>query len=273
MKKLFTLGPKHHGRGSVVFAWHPQGNFLATCGQNRLVNIFNRQGEEFAQIPLDGTGKCMQLIWDQDGEMLAVLQQGSPLITLWDANQNSNTSVDTGMKDLTFIKWSIAGPHLAICTAKGNLLIYNKRTLKKQSIVGKHVRKITSGHWTPENKLVLTSEDRQITISNADGDTINQTSIKCDGSDVQLAAKNTARDASASVVVGQTSIMLCDVDEPMNGHEIRFLQHYGAIVAYRWFGDGYLAVAFDSGYLVVMATNAMEGTQEVFANRDRKSVV
>ena len=55
-KQLFTLSAKHHGRGSVLFAWHPQGNFLATCGQNRIVNIFNRQGEELAEIPLEGTG-------------------------------------------------------------------------------------------------------------------------------------------------------------------------------------------------------------------------
>ena len=55
-KQLFTLTPKHHDRGSVIFAWHPEGNFLATCGQNRIVTIFNRQGEEFAKIPLEGTG-------------------------------------------------------------------------------------------------------------------------------------------------------------------------------------------------------------------------
>ena len=33
-----------------------QGMFLATCGQNRIVNIFNRQGEEATEIPMDGTG-------------------------------------------------------------------------------------------------------------------------------------------------------------------------------------------------------------------------
>merc|ERR1719382_1981089 len=112
MKQLFTLTPKHHDRGSVIFAWHPEGNFLATCGQNRIVTIFNRQGEEFAKIPLEGTGKCLELAWDAEGEMLAVLQQSSPIIKLWDANQNEEKSLDTGAKELgnlSFIKWSAVG--------------------------------------------------------------------------------------------------------------------------------------------------------------------
>ena len=58
--------------------------------------------------------------WDRDGELLAVLQQGSAIIKLWDANQHSESSLDTNMKDLSFIKWAVAGPQLAIGTAKGN---------------------------------------------------------------------------------------------------------------------------------------------------------
>ena len=42
------------------------------------------------------------------------------------------------------------------------MLIYNKRTLKKQSILGKHVKRITCGAWNSENKLALGSEDRQV---------------------------------------------------------------------------------------------------------------
>ena len=51
---------------------------------------------------------------------------------------------------------------LAVGTAKGSLLVYNKRTLKKQSILGKHVKKISCGAWNSENKLALGGEDRQV---------------------------------------------------------------------------------------------------------------
>ena len=74
-----TLNAKdHHGRGSVVFAWQPQGNFLATCGQNRVLKIFNRQGDMHAEIPLDGLGPCVQLAWDKEGSTIAALQAKDP---------------------------------------------------------------------------------------------------------------------------------------------------------------------------------------------------
>jgi WD40 repeat protein len=97
-----------------------QGSFLATCGSNRIVNVFNRQGEEHAEIPLDGNGRCTGLEWDKDGEMLAVMQEKSAVIKLWDANQNAESSLDTGLKEeLSLIRWSASGPQLAIGTAKG----------------------------------------------------------------------------------------------------------------------------------------------------------
>jgi WD40 repeat protein len=97
-----------------------QGSFLATCGSNRIVNVFNRQGEEHAEIPLDGSGQCTGLEWDKDGEMLAVMQEKSSVIKLWDANQNAESSLDTGLKEeLSLIRWSASGTQLAIGTAKG----------------------------------------------------------------------------------------------------------------------------------------------------------
>ena len=124
--------------------------------------------------------------------MLAMMQERSAVIKLWDANQNAESSLETGLKEeLTFIRWSAAGPQLAIGTAKGarpthqlvarpptcfpqrathatrppadagNLLLYNKKTLKKQSIAGKHVKTITSGAWH-EDTLIMASADRQV---------------------------------------------------------------------------------------------------------------
>jgi len=161
-KKLFTVPPKSHGRGPVVLAWHPQvrcrnssegwlpcrahqsdrgplraqGSFLATCGANRIVNVFNRQGEEYAEIPLDGSGKCTGLEWDKDGEMLAVMQEKSPVIKLWDANQNTESSLDTGLKEeLSLLRWSTSGPQLAIGTAKGARSIEESQSMRRPPTV------------------------------------------------------------------------------------------------------------------------------------------
>ena len=151
----------------MVFKWHPHGAFLASCGSNRIVNIFNRQGAPVTNIPLEGTAKCLQLAWDANGETLAILQSGSPVVKLWDANQQLESSLDTMMKDLTYLTWSGTKPVLAIGTAKGNLLLYDKRTLKKQSIMGKHSRRIVGGMWSQAGELALASEDKQVRVRSA----------------------------------------------------------------------------------------------------------
>ena len=39
MKNLFALSSSNHGQGRVAIAWNQDGNFLATCGVNRVVHI------------------------------------------------------------------------------------------------------------------------------------------------------------------------------------------------------------------------------------------
>lgn len=84
------------------------------------------------------------------------------------------------MRELSFIKWSKVGPQLAIGTGKGSLLIYNRKTFKKIPIIGKHTKMITCGAWNLDNKLALGSIDRQLTISNEVGDSLEQLNLRMD---------------------------------------------------------------------------------------------
>ena len=281
-----------------------------------------------------------------------------------DANQNLDTELDTGMKDLTLISWSAVGPQLAIGNAKGDLVIYNKQQLKKQLIRGKHTKRITCGAWNSQNKLALGSEDRQvappahtaapahtapartaapahtaaphawsvpvaahrlrgahgvpcpglcpglcralcltarvagaasdhyqhparypnphlarcqITISTPDGDTLHQNTLKQIPGDVQFAARKgaeapaaagDAKDTTMSVVLGGRSLLLYDVSAlDRTPVELAFQPKYGNLVMYRWFGDGYIALGFESGYLVVMSSNVQQMSEELFSQR------
>ena len=249
-----------------------------------------------------------------------------------DANQNLDTELDTGMKDLTLISWSAVGPQLAIGNAKGDLVIYNKQQLKKQLIRGKHTKRITCGAWNSQNKLALGSEDRQvappahtapahtapahtapanaapahtaarrawpvrrqittrtqrqpsphpvrgqITVSTPDGDTLHQNTLKQIPGDVQFAARRGAeapaaagdtKDTTMSVVLGGRSLLLYDVSAlDRTPVELAFQPKYGNLVTYRWFGDGYIALGFESGYLVVMSSNVQQMSEELFSQR------
>eukprot|EP01049_Picozoa_sp_SAG25_P025982 SAG25_NODE_12674_length_276_cov_2.005650_1_plen_75_part_01 len=69
---LFTLSPEQHGGGPVLYSWHPEGSYVASVGQSRVVQISDRYGNTHARIqPSPGTTSIDALEWDMDGEFLA----------------------------------------------------------------------------------------------------------------------------------------------------------------------------------------------------------
>lgn len=62
------------GLGEVVSAWSKDFNFLAVCGESRVVKIFDRQGNNKIEMPLKNTAKVVALDWDMDSESVAILQ-------------------------------------------------------------------------------------------------------------------------------------------------------------------------------------------------------
>jgi WD repeat-containing protein 19 len=141
LKRVFALKKDINGSGPVIFAWHPDGSYIACAGSSRVVNIANRRGEPIAEIPLSGCARrraqpdtlasvgltafpprsrcaprlcsqCLALDWDKDGQVLAVLQSDSVIVPLWDAHQHKLSNLDTNMRDLTFLKWSLTGPQV-----------------------------------------------------------------------------------------------------------------------------------------------------------------
>nr|XP_005286411.1 WD repeat-containing protein 19 isoform X5 [Chrysemys picta bellii] len=214
--------------------------------------------------------------WDKDGDTLAIIADKSSTIYLWDANTNKTSQVDGGMRDpMSFLLWSKVGALLAVGTTKGNLLIYNRQTSRKIPVLGKHTKRITCGCWSTENLLALGSEDKMITISNQEGDTIRQTSVRSDPSDMQFSVMKTderisTRESTVSVVVGKKTLFLFNLNDPDNPIDLEFQQRYGNIVTYRWYGDGYIMIGFSRGCFVVISTHIREIGQEVFQARNHK---
>ena len=225
--------------------WQPHRQHLQPAG--RTADVSAARGAR---------GKCLQLEWDASGRRFAILQSGSPIVKLWDSNQSLESSLDTMMKDLTYLRWSSTKPLLAIGTAKGNLLLYDKRTLKKQSIMGKHSRRINAGAWNSTNELALASDDKQVTISNEMGETIIQHSLRAEPSHLRYHNHEDdhrdMRESLLSAVLGNKSIMVFDVSDPdtiRNALELTFASSHGPIVSYEWSSPGCLTVGFESGFI------------------------
>eukprot|EP01064_Diplonema_japonicum_P002002 TRINITY_DN11304_c0_g1_i1.p1 TRINITY_DN11304_c0_g1~~TRINITY_DN11304_c0_g1_i1.p1 ORF type:complete len:1431 (+),score=452.89 TRINITY_DN11304_c0_g1_i1:1321-5613(+) len=272
MRKLFTVDHGTNGKGSVCFGWNRGGNLLACCGVNRKLTVWDRQGKVIDQKTLSHPGACMGLEWDSSGETIAVMQQGSPIIVLWHYSGKKLENLETGLKDLTFLKWNKCGPQLAVGTLKGNLLLYNKKTLKKMSAMGKHTKKITCGAWSTTGKLALAGEDRVLSINTSEGDLIDQIQLKLEPVNVQFARMksegvtnpNDDEETTISVNMGGKTLLLYDTTEASESpYELAFLPKYGTIMSYRWFGDGYILVGFSSGQVIVISTHLKEIGQEV----------
>uniref|UniRef100_A0A452SZ61 WD repeat domain 19 n=1 Tax=Ursus maritimus TaxID=29073 RepID=A0A452SZ61_URSMA len=214
--------------------------------------------------------------WDKDGDILAVIAEKSSCIHLWDANTNKTSQLDSGMRDqMSFLLWSKIGSFLAVGTVKGNLLIYNRQTSRKIPVLGKHTKRITCGCWNAENLLALGGEDKMITVSNQEGDTIRQTAVRSEPSNMQFSMMKTddrmsAAESTISVVVGKKTLFLYNLNEPDNPIDLEFQQCYGNIVCYSWYGDGYIMIGFSRGIFVVISTHIREIGQEILQARDHK---
>ncbi|NXW63068.1 WDR19 protein, partial [Eurystomus gularis] len=273
--QVFSLVERAWSGSPVRFAWQKTlGNFLAVTGGDRAVKIFDRHGQMKNEISLPGN--CIAMDWDKDGDTLAIITDKSSAIFLWDANTNKTSQVDSGMRDtMSLLLWSRVGTLLAVGTTKGNLLIYNRQTSRKIPILGKHTKRITCGCWSTENLLALGGEDKMITISNQEGDTIRQTSVSSDPSDMQFSVMKTderisTRESTVSVVVGKKTLFLFNLNDPDNPIDLKFQQPYGSIVTYKWYGDGYIMIGFSRGCFVVISTHIREIGQEIFQAHNHK---
>ncbi|XP_053110027.1 WD repeat-containing protein 19 isoform X2 [Hemicordylus capensis] len=267
MKRVFTISEKSVPGFPVQFAWQKTlGNFIAVTGCNNTVKIFDRHGQKKNEIGLPG---CIAMDWDQDGDTLAIIADKSSSIYLWDANTNKTSLMDTTMKEpMSFLRWSKSEALLAAGTAKGNVLIYNRQTSRRIPILGKHTKRITCGCWSSGKFIALGGEDKIITISNHEGDTITTTSVKGEPSNMEFIVMKTddrtpLHETTVSFVVGQKTLYLFNFKKPGDPIELQFQQRYGNIVSYKWFGDSYIMIGFSFGFFVVISTHIREIGHEI----------
>jgi len=278
MRRLFKVGSDRHDVGRVIFAWHPQGDFLASAGKNGTVQITDRHGDIVEEIPMLTVAPILSLAWDKDGEYLAILQSGNGTVPLWSYSSRKQVQLETNLKEPTFLAWSKTGPQLAVGTAKGNLLIYHKTKKQKIPIVGKHAKKISCGTWSSSgNRLVLGSEDRTLTVSNESGDTLVHTELKEAPLQTCFTRTGSAQgeDNMVSANLNGKSLFLYNVmDEGSDPMELTFATKdtgkgckFGDIVQHHWIDDNRLLVGFSLGHLKIVSADPREIGEEKFSEK------
>ncbi|XP_023331956.1 WD repeat-containing protein 19 [Eurytemora carolleeae] len=272
-KRVFSI-QSPHGPGGVFFAWQrTSGGYLATTGYDQVINIYNRHADVVEKLRLPGMCSCFG--WDKDGDLLAVITDKSANLLIWDANTARSQWLDTGIRDpLNVLIWSKTGPTLAIGSYRGNLMIYNHKTAKRVPVIGKHSKAITCGAWSSGNLLALGSEDRTLSISNLDGDTVRMATLRAEPADIQFCEmkqdERSNTENTVSLIVGGKTLYLFNMFDPENPIELAFQSRYGNIISYKWFGDGYILIGFSAGYFVVISTHMKEIGQELFQSKNHR---
>lgn len=57
---------------------------------------------------------------------------------------------------------------------------------RRTPVIGKHSKKITCGSWSTENLIAVGSEDKTISVSNTEGDTLRVIALRADPADIQF---------------------------------------------------------------------------------------
>jgi len=249
-------------------AWNRTSRLLATCGSNGMLAVYTRTGELFWDgLLTKGTVQCIE--WDRDGQICAVLLLGAPAVYLFSATTKKLTTLET--KDPTFLCWSPVAPLLAVASGKGNVMIYNSWTQKREIFQNRHSKKITCGMWNVEGKLALGGLDNLITVSDANGTILSTIPVKNEPISITFAEQKAdeskslgaAREDTLSVNAGYSKILLQSLTEPEAPVELSFQSYYGDIRVYRWFGDGYMLIGFSNGHVVPLSSHMKEVQQEL----------
>jgi len=127
------------------------------------------------EIQLTNKGKVLSLEWDKDNEIICILQEDLAFVSLWNVFGSASLTLlelDSAKAKSSFAKWSKTHPVLVVGTDKGALIFYNKKNQKKIPTVGKHAKKVITGDWNKEGLLITGGEDKILTVSNFNSDTM-----------------------------------------------------------------------------------------------------
>ena len=194
------------------------------------------------------------------------------LVLVFPLSTKRSQTIEFELKDnLTIQAWSKVQNILAVGTAKGSLILVDFKTDQKLPILGKHGKKITQLVWSKSNLIGVGSIDGAITINNDHGDTIHAQKLRSEPIALKFGSMKSDtkvhEEDTISCLLEQEVIFLWrfTTDEQS---ELSFQTKYGKIVNYEWYGDGYLAIGFDSGRVIGVSTHMAEIGTEIFNIED-----
>ena len=174
------------------------------------------------------------------GDTLVIIYENYDKVALWYKSSAETYLIDVGFKDPSFFLWSPKNDTFILGTKKGNLVIYDILNDKVDTILGKHSKEITCGTWTDDDMLVLGSNDKTISFSSRDGQTIQSFSLMSNPKTILHTYHNDRCFISVNL---DSDVWFYDASNPLDGVQkesklITFPPEVGRILCHFWQPDG-----------------------------------
>mmetsp|Transcript_39592 Transcript_39592/g.38125 ORF Transcript_39592/g.38125 Transcript_39592/m.38125 type:complete len:191 (+) Transcript_39592:258-830(+) len=165
----------------------------------------------------------------------------------------------------TYISWSATHPVLTIGSDKGSLVFFNRKSQRKIPCISKHGKKVTFGDWHSDGILITCSEDKLLTLSNHQGDTIQDSIIvKGEPSGIKWCPSKDPNKKLFCCILALKSIVIFDAPTQKN-FIINFNPQYGKVTCFHWYGEESVIVGFSTGIVAQISVKDNNMGQELYA--------
>lgn len=212
---------------------------------------------------------CTFLEWSRCSDKLAIVQEHSSSLIIWDAETGKQDVVDLASfrcgRDVAYLTWSRDSDILAIGFLRNAVVVYDlgqkQGHVTHLSTGGQHNRgsnaaqhRIVAGDWRPGGScLALANDDQQLIFLSDSGDICNRIRLRGRVESMSF-GDGQSRRALLAINVNRRSLLLHNTAVAEKAVELAFLSEYGDIVSHAWATNNRLLLAFSGGYFIVMST-------------------
>ncbi|KAB0792860.1 hypothetical protein PPYR_14819 [Photinus pyralis] len=166
MGKLVLLDTlsKHVGPVWNV-AWHPKGDALATCGEDKTVRIWAKQGNKWInKVVLSDAHKrtIRSVAWSPCGNYLASASFDAT-VAIWDRKTGEfecNTTLEGHENEVKSVAWSRSGHLLATCSRDKSVWVWevaDEDEYECAAVLNAHTQDVKKVVWHPEIDLLASA--------------------------------------------------------------------------------------------------------------------